>query len=576
MVKSSTDPSSLTNARQTSVGQAQYDERSPLVEARAGTENSGVAETDGSISFDIPTRSTIFLMLLTLSIGGLQITWAVELSNGSPYLLSLGITKYLMALVWFAGPLTGVLVQPYVGIRSDQSRIPWGKRRPFMIGGGIATVISLLALAWVREIVEGIASATGGDPKSHVSQVMIIIIAVLFIYVLDFAINVVQASIRAFIVDNAPPHQQDLANAWASRMSGIGNVLGYICGYTNLPNLFPFLGNTQFQVLCSIACIALTLTLAISCTFVKERDPREEGPPDKSKQGIWKFFSSIFRSIQKLPPQIYKVCETQFWAWIGWFPFLFYITTYIGEIYVEPYYTKNPNMSKKEEDALWEEATRQGALALLVWAIVTLSANLLLPFIVAPTFTKRPIEPSPGIFTKLLDKLVIRSLTLRRTWILSQLLFGICMFCTFFVRSISFATVLVAICGISWAVSLWAPFAIISSEVSKRDAARRNLILNGDSTAPHPPQHDQAGVILGIHNVAVSAPQMIATIGSSIIFKFLQKERGAQNDTSVGWALRIGGIAAVIAAWRATKLQEETGQITDDEEEEDLLLPNEA
>ncbi|OAX81897.1 hypothetical protein ACJ72_03765 [Emergomyces africanus] len=98
-------------------------------------------------------KSSLYLFLLTLSIGGLQIVWSVELSNGSPYLLSLGMDKSLLAFVWIAGPLTGALVQPYVGIRSDNCRISWGKRKPFMIGGGIATIISLLALAWTREIV---------------------------------------------------------------------------------------------------------------------------------------------------------------------------------------------------------------------------------------------------------------------------------------------------------------------------------------------------------------------------------------------------------------------------------------
>jgi len=135
------------------------------------------------------TKNLLYMILLTISIGGLQLAWAVELSNGTPYLLSLGLSKSLMALVWIAGPLSGALVQPYVGILSDDCRSPWGKRTPFMVAGGIATVISLLALAWVREMVGGVLGLFGADPESGGVKTTIIVFAVLFIYMVDFAIN---------------------------------------------------------------------------------------------------------------------------------------------------------------------------------------------------------------------------------------------------------------------------------------------------------------------------------------------------------------------------------------------------
>ena len=135
------------------------------------------------------TKSIWYLILLTISIGGLQIAWSVELSNGSPFLLSLGLSKSLMALVWIAGPLSGTLVQPYVGMLSDNCRIRWGKRKPFMLGGAAATICSLLMLAWTKEIVGGLLGLFGADPASDGVKVTIIIVAVLWVYILDFAIN---------------------------------------------------------------------------------------------------------------------------------------------------------------------------------------------------------------------------------------------------------------------------------------------------------------------------------------------------------------------------------------------------
>lgn len=656
-------------------------EQSPLVSPARHLGDNDVEATqplNGVLDWEdeatTESRSSWYLFLLTLSIGGLQIVWSVELSNGSPYLLSLGMTKALLAFVWIAGPLSGALVQPYVGIRSDNCRISWGKRKPFMIAGGLATIISLLLLAWIREIVGGFLGLFGVARNSPGATGTIIAFATISMYVLDFSINTVQAGIRAFIVDNAPAHQQESANAWASRIVGIGNVLGYVFGYIDLPRYFPFFGHTQFKVLCVIASISLGSTLLISCLAIKERDPRLEGPPENDNPGVLAFFKQVFKSVKRLPPQIRKVCEVQFFSWIGWFPFLFYITTYIGQIYVNPFLL--PDLAEDEIDRLWEKATRVGTLALLIYAIVSLLANVILPFLVEPTYVaKQPVDKAESIrepispalshrsrtsslgalpfsasttnlgtyppatpddtqfstsrtfISRHLSKLRIPHLTLRRTWILSQLFFAICMFTTFFVSSPLAAIIMTAFVGISWSVTLWVPFALISAEVAQQEESRREKLrqtrrrigrrareersmrrtdmadgqstpslnestntdndgdvddTNGTASQPnhallHPEEadldslptedllseageeeqpQDQAGMILGLHNVAISTPQILATLISSVVFRALQKERDVPGDTSVGWVLRIGGVAALIAAWWARGLGE--------------------
>ncbi|KAK2742334.1 hypothetical protein FQN57_005422 [Myotisia sp. PD_48] len=584
------------------------------------------------------SKSSWYLFLLTLSIGGLQMVWSVELSNGSPYLLSLGMSKSLLAFVWIAGPLTGTLVQPYVGIRSDNCRIPWGKRKPFMIGGGISTVISLLALAWVREIVGGTLVAFGATPGSNGVKVSIIVAATILMYCLDFAVNTVQAAIRAFIVDNAPAHQQEAANAWASRLTGVGNILGYISGYLDLPRLLPFLGNTQFKVLCMIASFSLSLTLLISCLYIVERDPRLEGPPQSDNPGVIAFFAQVFKSIRRLPPQIRKVCEIQICAWVGWFPFLFYSTTYIGQLYVNPIFEQHPGLSDREIDEAWVKATRVGTFALLIYAITSFAGSIILPLLIVPTYRKTEpfeyerapmsnhpyltrrqststlsftasagavIEPShqerttarpreEGRKYSLLTKLQIPGLTLRKLWLLSHILFSLCMFSTIFISSPQAGTVVVAIVGVSWALTLWAPFALISAEVAERDAQYRfkkqqlhhsastsdlnrlrreaeaseindtyDSVVNDEETGrvtrtarSKDETVDQAGIILGIHNVAISFPQILSTMVSSVIFKALQKPRGEPWDDSVGWVLRFGGCATLGAVYFTWTLSE--------------------
>lgn len=99
------------------------------------------------------------------------------------------MSKSLLAFVWIAGPLSGALVQPYVGIMSDNCRVAWGKRKPYMVAGAAATMVALVALAWAKEIVSGVLGSLGCDTASYGVKVTAIIFAIVFVYILDFAIN---------------------------------------------------------------------------------------------------------------------------------------------------------------------------------------------------------------------------------------------------------------------------------------------------------------------------------------------------------------------------------------------------
>ena len=553
------------------------------------------------------SKSTLYLILLTLAIGGLQIVWSVELSNGSPFLLSLGMSKALVAFVWVAGPVTGVLVQPYIGLKSDRCRISWGRRKPFIVGGALGTCVASFLLAYSRDICSIFGGRGEGAKYEGAWRTTTIIFATMLMWCLDFSINVVQAAIRAFICDGAPAHQQEEANAWASRIVGMGNVVGYVFGYLDLPRYFSFFGNTQFKVLVAIASISLCTTVGITVLCIKERNPQLD-PPSKvpASQGIFAFFKQVFLAVKRLPPQIRKVCQIQFVHWLGWFPFLFYITTYIGQLYVNP--DLHPGLSDDEVDALWAKATRIGTLALLIYAITSFVANILLPFLVVPSY-KRPAEgmtesiaPTspigigrtlshssliqsrsgqmtagmdgpPSFITRCLKAIQIPGFTLRRAWLMSQLLFALCMFSTFFISTYQAAAVMTAVMGITWSLTLWAPFALISADISIRDEERRGRerrkkVVPTEDWHQHGDDReegDEAGIILGIHNVAVSAPQILSTLISSIIFKALQKPRDEPGDVSVGWTLRLGGLAALAAAFITWRMAE-PGQTADDQE----------
>ncbi len=101
----------------------------------------------------------------------------------TPYLLQLGLTKSKTSLVWIAGPLSGLIMQPIVGVLADRSKSKYGRRRPIMVVGSILVGLCLLVLGWTKEIV-GHFVEEGPFRKSCT-----LFVAILSIYAVDFAIN---------------------------------------------------------------------------------------------------------------------------------------------------------------------------------------------------------------------------------------------------------------------------------------------------------------------------------------------------------------------------------------------------
>lgn len=133
-----------------------------------------------------------------------------------------------------------------------------------MLGVAYAKEISVLGVRWLSH---------PKTPEEIVKQEKLgaILTAVLAFYILDFSLNAVQATCRALILDVPPLWQQQIANAWAARLSNIAMVVGYFTGFVDLVKFVPFLGDSQVKVFCIIAIIVFIITLAITCITTKEK-----------------------------------------------------------------------------------------------------------------------------------------------------------------------------------------------------------------------------------------------------------------------------------------------------------------
>lgn len=564
----------------------------PLVNSNSNSSMSSLASLSDIQDAINPHRSLFYIVLLTIIIGGLQLSWCTEFSEGTPFLLSLGISKHTLALVWIAGPLSGSLGQPIIGIFSDNCQYRSGRRKPFIIGGCLATTFSLLYLSNSVDIVRLFCSK--GTDDTTVKR-RTIPFAALGVYLLDFSISAIQAASRAFIVDNVATHQQQIANAMAAIMIGGFNILGYFLGSINLVKVFPFLGGTQFKVLAAFASIILILTCLLSLSYIKERDPthdvvikaeRKKNQKRLKELGVdnptngWNVLVSLYKqtshSIMRLPPQVKIVCLAEFFAWIGYFPMLFYTTTYVGELYKYEFYKNRspdlPALTPGELQRLQDESTRRGSLALLLHSITSFAIDLLLPLLVQPVETKAAEDIGaneaslipPNFVSRAIESFRLKYctwLTVRRAWYVSHAIFIICMIGTFFIRSSTAAILLFAILGITWGHALWAPFVLISEEISRIKEIKGKLhqvdalsntsvtTVNHKAAEKYENYEHEAGIILGIHNFFVAAPQVISSLLSSFLFKLLSSSsdgsNGSHYDDSLGWVFRFGGLATI-------------------------------
>ncbi|KAL4076097.1 major facilitator superfamily domain-containing protein [Scleroderma yunnanense] len=571
----------------------------------------GIRE-NGKSPQDIPESkrarfSTWDLFTLSISMAGAQVTWTVELGYGTPFLLSLGISEQVTSLVWLAGPVSGLIAQPLIGAISDSSSSKY-RRRYWVALSTVALVVATLGLAYCQNIAAFFVDLYGGgygdwDPD-RAKQVTngAITIAIFAFYLLDFALNALQASLRNLLLDITPPEQLNAGNAWHSRMTQAGNIVGYGFGFLPLAK-FPFLnflGGDQFSKFCMVSIATLVITVWITCWFHEEREFVKKS--DKQNK-LGDILENIHSAVTTLPRPVRKVCIVQLCAFMGWFPFLFYSTTYVGQIMAY--------QLGKEPDI--ELATRTGELAMLLYSIVAVMAGVVLPSLARRDMRLLPQGSDDDSHTERLRlilshwqeeatqsgkplKLPRMPLLLRDIWTGAMLLFSVLMLSTLWISTVANATVMISLVGISWAVACWVPFAIIMeflkemSEHQTLSAGRsdghtpdeRDPLLH--SSPSHTERGEEAnagetsveeshpvagGTILGIHNLAIVMPQFIIALVSSAIFYIVDESgpmghnlipdflagHGGQSTyygkNGVAWVLRFGGLCTLAGAFLA-------------------------
>jgi maltose/moltooligosaccharide transporter len=164
--------------------------------------------------------SNSFYALTSLPATAMGFALCIQISALS-WLLS---TKYHLdiheiGIVWAAGPLAGILGQVIIGFISDKTWFWGGRRRPFILIGGVLAALSVFLLPRI----EVVANVLGiGN---------LLVVAVIIALTLDLSINIGFNPTRSLIADVTPDGDaRTRGYTWMQTISGFWGVMAYLIG----------------------------------------------------------------------------------------------------------------------------------------------------------------------------------------------------------------------------------------------------------------------------------------------------------------------------------------------------------
>jgi len=166
-----------------------------------------------------PKPRLSFWSLWNMSFGyvGIQFGFALQNANVSRIFEKLGANVAEIPILWIAGPVTGLLVQPVVGYLSDKTWNRLGRRKPYFLVGAICASLALLVMP--------------NSPALWFAAGML--------WIMDASINVTMEPMRAFVGDMLPDDQRTTGFAVQTFFIGASSVVG---------SLLPWLLTNAFHV----------------------------------------------------------------------------------------------------------------------------------------------------------------------------------------------------------------------------------------------------------------------------------------------------------------------------------------
>ncbi len=440
-------------------------------------------------------RKLSFWQIWNMSFGFLGIQFGFALQGGfmSRIFQTLGAGKEEIPMLWIAAPLTGLLVQPIIGYMSDRTwSVKWGRRRPYFL---IGAVLSSLALFFI--------------PHSPALWV-----AAGFLWILDASINISMEPFRALVADKLPESQRSYGFVVQTLIIGIGTWIA-----SNLPWMVSQFGVSNeaasgvvpmsVKVAFAIGAFVFLASILYTVFTTDEYPPEdmEEFKQEKAKKN--NFIPDIINNIGSMPTTMKKLGIIQFFSWFAFFTMWSMANPALTE---HVFHTPAPieaayNMADTAQaDAFniantkFQESSNSVGSAMGIYGLSSMVFALLLTL-----YTSK------------------RNINRKYVHLFSLILGGIgfLLMNSASPETLKYCFVLI---GFAWGSILSMPYAMLSSSVDPK----------------------KMGVIMGIFNMFIVIPQIIAALGGINYISSLLGEEAINAMTVAGISLVIAGLCNLL------------------------------
>lgn len=428
-----------------------------------------------------PSLSIPQIINMSMGFLGIQLAFGLQNGNASRIFANLGANVADLSLFWLVAPVMGLIVQPLIGHFGDNTwSEKWGRRKPYFLIGAVLCAIGLVLLP-------------NAPSMSHLLAGNALILAVIFMAMMDASINVAMEPFRALVGDMLPKYQGTLGFSIQTILIGIGAVIGSylpsILTYFGISNVAPegFVAN---NVIYSFYLGAAILIISILYTIftTKEYSPQDfadfAGNDEKVAHSK---FSSIFTDFGKIPSKMKKLGIIQFFSWFALFTMWVFTTSALA--------THHFGLSPEDTNSVG--FSKAGDLTGRLFGMYNFWA---IPF----AFLLTPIASKIGK---------------KQTHALALLSGGLALISMFFIKDTNMLWISMIGLGFAWASILAMPYAMLIDAI---------------------PQH-KMGIYMGIFNFFIVIPQIINGLFGGPIVKSLF------GNMAMDYVV-VGGVCMLISA----------------------------
>lgn len=249
---------------------------------------------------------------------GIQFSFGLQQSNMSAIYKYLGANESELPILWLAGPVTGLIIQPIIGAMSDGTWSPkFGRRKPYFLIGAVLASIALVFMPYSQTIW----------------------MAASLLWILDAGNNIAMEPYRAFVSDQLEKDQHSIGFLSQSFFTGLASTLanftpailislGFFALSDTMENGIPVATYWAFFI-GSFASIA---SILYSVFTTKEYPPTEEElkllQEEKAKGNIiTRTWNGIVEAIKVMPLTMKQLIPVKFFTWYAMFCYWQYLTS---------------------------------------------------------------------------------------------------------------------------------------------------------------------------------------------------------------------------------------------------------